>query len=150
MYRLIALLISSFLFTAGVTIAAELTSDDLLYLEKNEIYVPKDLSSSQMIGLHDVINDPKTKVDPQTRLKNVNHYLDVAMATILACTVNPKHPDCRKCADCRWNRRTWMQERVHGGAGFRCVQSRRASGFSFRPAARKSQCAPCWLFSRLP
>jgi hypothetical protein len=61
MYRLIALLISSFLFTAGVTIAAELTSDDLLYLEKNEIYVPKDLSSSQMIGLHDVINDPKTK-----------------------------------------------------------------------------------------
>jgi hypothetical protein len=105
MYRLIVLLISSFLFTAGVTLAAELTSDDLLYLENNEIYVPKDLSSSQMIGLHNVINDPKTKVDPQTRLKNVNHYLDVAMATILACTMNPKHPDCRRCADCKWNRR---------------------------------------------
>ena len=97
---LMMLALSGFLLTASLAFAAELTADDLLYIKKNTIYLPRHLSPSQITGLHNVINDPKTKTDPKTRLESVNHYLDVAMATILACTVNPNHPDCRKCPDC--------------------------------------------------
>ena len=96
MSRVMILAIGGLLVTASVACAAELTADDQLYIKKNEIYVPRNMSPSQTTGLHNAINDPKTKTNAQSRLKSVNDYLDKVAAHNLYCIMNPNNADCRK------------------------------------------------------
>lgn len=71
-----------------------LTADDLRYLTDNQIRVPDELSPVQKIGLHGVINDPKTRNNPATRMAQVNYYLNLAVEQTLRCAINPRGTNC--------------------------------------------------------
>ena len=93
--HLMMLALGGFLVTASLAFAAELTSGDLLYVKQNKLDID-DLSSSQLAGLHNVINDPKTKNDPKARLDSVHTYLGKTAAGNFYCTMNPTNPNCKK------------------------------------------------------
>jgi hypothetical protein len=73
-----------------------LTADDIRFLKDNQIRVPEELSPIQKGGLHNVINDPKTRNDPATRAREVDFYLNLAVGQTIHCAIDPRGANCDK------------------------------------------------------
>lgn len=66
---------------------APLTDADRKYLKENNIFVPNDFGTSNLTGLHNVINDPTLSASDRKRA--VNNFLSRAVEAELYCAFNP-------------------------------------------------------------